>query len=531
MQLEKLAATIRSRPGWEAVDLGFAMVRVWWWPLLRAWFVSAAPAALLLTALLWEHPGWAIFLVIWFKPLWSRVVLLVLSRSLFGTVPTARQVLLSLWELWRSDLWRALTYARLDPTRSYKLPVRQLEGLSGSRATQRTGLLSRRGGGLASALAMVCSLFETALIMAAVVLVLKLSGATLINVFNPIESLDVWSKPWVRRLCLLSYLPVLSLGETLFTAGGFALYLNRRVMLEGWDIELTFRRLSARLLATAALWLTLLLSATVLSTVTPAAHADDTKATNTSDANTSTTSTAATSNAVDAGDDASAGNASRNAMTRSSGNELTPQQTRDAARAILRGPELSRREKIVRYLPARSSQQASDPMDVETGGQFANLIGMLARPVMWGLGLVAVIAIVLSIIRSRSGEAFATIDLSTAPPEILVGLDVRPASLPDDVPAAARALWLQGQRIAALSLLYRASLVSLLHQRGVALAPSYTEGDCLRAAGAVLPSEAQRYLRRLTDAWQHAAYAQRTPSDDVGPPLIDEFSAHFSAAS
>lgn len=488
VQLEKLAATIRSRPGWEAIDLGFAMVRVWWWPLLRAWLVSAAPGVLLLTALLWEHPGWALLIVIWLKPLWSRVVLLVLSRSLFGTVPSARQVLLSLWEVWRFDLPRTLTFGRLDPTRSYKLPVRQLEGLRGMRAVKRTALLARRGAGIAGALALVCSLFETALITAAVVLVLKLAGATIINVFQPTEFFEVWSRPWVGRVCLLSYLPVMSLGETLFAAGGFALYLNRRVTLEGWDIELSFRRLAARLLTVAALWLGLPLTAALIWTNAPAALASESVV-------------------------------------------LTAEDSREAARAILKGPDLMRKEKVVRYLPKRSANKGDEQVRSSNDGWLANFIGMIARPIMWALGLIAIAAIVLAIIRSRSGPAFAIVDLSEVPPDILVGLDVRPESLPDDIPAAARALWQRGERIAALSLLYRASLVSLLHQRGVALAASFTEGDCLRAASAVLSPEAQRYLRQLTSAWQHAAYAQRAPGDDDGALLIDDFATHFSAGS
>src|SRR5690606_28345601 len=36
------------------------------------------------------------------------------------------------------------------------------------------------------------------------------------------------------------------LGEALHAVSGFALYLNRRTLAEGWDVELAFRRLAAR---------------------------------------------------------------------------------------------------------------------------------------------------------------------------------------------------------------------------------------------------------------------------------------------
>jgi hypothetical protein len=38
----------------------------------------------------------------------------------------------------------------------------------------------------------------------------------------------------------------MSLAEPLLVAAGFGIYVNRRVFLEGWDIELAFRRLAAR---------------------------------------------------------------------------------------------------------------------------------------------------------------------------------------------------------------------------------------------------------------------------------------------
>ena len=49
-----------------------------------------------------------------------------------------------------------------------------------------------------------------------------------------------------------------ALVEPFFAAAGFALYLNRRTQLEGWDLERTFRNLAARLrAATMALLLCL----------------------------------------------------------------------------------------------------------------------------------------------------------------------------------------------------------------------------------------------------------------------------------
>jgi hypothetical protein len=45
----------------------------------------------------------------------------------------------------------------------------------------------------------------------------------------------------------LAYVLAESLIEPFFVTAGFALYLSRRVMLEGWDVELGLRRLARRL--------------------------------------------------------------------------------------------------------------------------------------------------------------------------------------------------------------------------------------------------------------------------------------------
>ena len=40
----------------------------------------------------------------------------------------------------------------------------------------------------------------------------------------------------------LSYLAVVLFLEPFYVAAGFAMYLNRRVVLEAWDIDQEFRR-------------------------------------------------------------------------------------------------------------------------------------------------------------------------------------------------------------------------------------------------------------------------------------------------
>ena len=79
-------------------------------------------------------------------------------------------------------------------------------------------------------------------------------------------------------------------------------------------------------------------------------------------------------------------------------------------------------------------------------------------------------------------------------------LDIRPASLPDDIGAAALALCQRGELRAALSLLYRGGLSRLVHQHRAAIGAASTEGECVRIAEALLPVEASGYFRALVAA-------------------------------
>jgi hypothetical protein len=66
---------------------------------------------------------------------------------------------------------------------------------------------------------------------------------------------------WLEHLTNTFYVLVLIVWEPVYVACGFSLYLNRRTVLEAWDIELVFRRLRQRLMSTAV---TLLLAAMML---------------------------------------------------------------------------------------------------------------------------------------------------------------------------------------------------------------------------------------------------------------------------
>ncbi len=91
MRIESTAIALRRREPWEAIDLGFAMLREWWRPVYAAWAVTFVPVAGMVIYALRDEPALAALLLWWLKPVFDRIVLHVLSRAVFGDeVPVKR---------------------------------------------------------------------------------------------------------------------------------------------------------------------------------------------------------------------------------------------------------------------------------------------------------------------------------------------------------------------------------------------------------------------------------------------------------
>ncbi|MEZ5302318.1 MAG: DUF4129 domain-containing protein [Verrucomicrobiales bacterium] len=93
----------------------------------------------------------------------------------------------------------------------------------------------------------------------------------------------------------------------------------------------------------------------------------------------------------------------------------------------------------------------------------------------------------------------------------VMGMDITPESLPQDIAAAARMLWGKGDARGALKLLYRGSIAWMIDAAGVPIEESDTEGDCLRRARRGTDGARAAYFATLTDVWILTAYATREP--------------------
>jgi len=243
MKVDAIRLDLRPRGMLEAADLGVRLVSVH----LRSLWASCAPVyafvLLIAATLLLFGSGWTVLAVIWLKPCLDRSILFVLARAVFGEQTRFADV----WFARRAVLWQglpgALTIRRLSPWRSYVQPVLQLEGQRGKARRERVARIlgAHRGAALA---------MQTA--FAAIESVLLLGLVSLIPWLVPADDQSPWiallfdGGSWLTRAGVACYLLAVAIVEPFFVGAGFAMYLNRRVELEAWDIEQEFRLAFAR---------------------------------------------------------------------------------------------------------------------------------------------------------------------------------------------------------------------------------------------------------------------------------------------
>lgn len=484
MRLEDIAAEIRPRRPAEAMDLGFAMVRTWWKDVYAAWLAVALPAALLAAAAFRRHPLLALLAFWLVKPLLDHAPLFAMGRALFGERTGAGATLRALPAIWRACGLLALTVHRVDPGRAFTLPVTQLERLQGAARRARVRTLSRRGHADTVLLKGFCSCFE-------LVLALGLLAFAVLMLPSPeaeatwIEwAISTWPPPlWLLWALVAADLLAVLLVEPLYVAGGFSLYLARRTQVEAWDVEMGFRRLTRRLeqrrrgpLPAAIVVLALLGPAAL------AAHAAD------------------------------------------------PPQPEVAVKKVLQDPAFSTTRKLTSWTFGQRKEGTPRPRRIPFLADIGHLLGVLLEPLLWGAVLALLGWLLWRAVRLDRARSAAAPRASPSPPTALFGLDLRPDSLPADLPGEARRLLAEGKAAAALSLLYRGALAALV-ARKVPLARSATEGDCLRAARAAIAAEPAAFFAQLTAAWQACAYAQREPPAPVLETLVRDWPTHFGAAA
>ena len=500
MELEKVTAEIRPRTAWEAIDLGISLVRAHALSLLKGWMASAYPFCLVILALSWNSLGWGVFLIWWLKPVFERVALHPLSRSLFGEHPTWRDTMKVLPSELRKNKTLVLMgvvlavigaligmmddrearagmssilgltmiglfFYRSGLSRSLILPVKYLEGLDGARSKSRMQVLSLRSSGSAVSLTFICLLMELGLFASQLWFFYMMlpEGVEMGAVFFTDGWFDIDTEAlpkWLWMMLALFYLNALTIVAWFYTGGGFGLYVNTRTWTEGWDIELKFKGLGQRL--------GLILIALCLIGSAPTLEANG--------------------------------------------------EVNVAAEQVLAGEEFE-----VKTREVFKDQKGEDQDDEQEGdsrssdygiGIFAGIGNML----FWGIMTVLVGGVIWVIIRNLhlfgKGEPRGLHEAAKKV-KTVAGMNVEPENLPPHLLQVARGLWDDGRHQEALGLLYRGAISSLMTHGLVEIEESDTEMDCLQRVLAKGEVANASYFKTLTGAWMSQAYAKRLPDDEV----------------
>ena len=158
-------------------------------------------------------------------------------------------------------------------------------------------------------------------------------------------------------------------------------------------------------------------------------------------------------------------------------------------------------------------------------------LGQSARFLIWGAAIVLIGLLIKYAAGLAKRYAPSVSDAGFVPPTHVHDLDIRPETLPEDIGAAARALWDRGEHRASLALLYRGLLSRLAHVHGVPIRDSSTEGDCLALASSHLPAGRGEYASHLTRIWQRAVYGREEVPSGTVYGLCENFAAMLDRGS
>ena len=503
MNLNNITANIRLRSNWEAIDLGFLMVQHWWKSIYPPLAILTIGIATLLFIALPLDKLWISSLIFWwFKPLYDRLVLHIISNKLFNNEVTTWQALSALPSLiWNTGFFQSMTFRRLSLSRGFNLAIWQLERLRGKERAQRQRDLHLNAHSHAVWLTIAMIHIEMFLVLSLFVLTyLFLPENSQHDFFINLMNNKGHAETWFDILNYIFYVIIVTFLHPYYIAGSFALYINRRTELEAWDIELDFRKLAQRL-KEASKQLFSILATTLFVTMI-----------------------ISSSNTVQADEKAD------NEVEILSANRLPASQSKEIIQQVMKNKNLGERKRVKRWVTIKKDELPTLAGDEGFLKSFSKLFSFLVEFGLWlliGIGILLLFYFRdhwLHLLNIQVGKKKSDYES----PEVMFGMDVRPESLPNDIPGEAQALWQKGQQRESLSLLYRGALVQLINKESVQLQNSFTEGDVLRHAKNKLSDMKQAYLVRLTQQWRLIAYAHRNPSEEDMQILFNGWHSDFA---
>ena len=190
---------------------------------------------------------WVVVIIWWLKPVYDRLILQVLTQHVTNTKSSLKQELKDYIKLLFSiSLAKDLTLRRLSTSRSFLLPVYQLEKNEGKKATERAKVLSQGASSKASNLTFISLLTEYVIAFTVISMLIYLTPEEIrLSLLNSDAFND---QGLIKSMVVLLYVFTICITEPLYVASGFTLYMNKRKRLEAWDIELVFKTFVQRVI-------------------------------------------------------------------------------------------------------------------------------------------------------------------------------------------------------------------------------------------------------------------------------------------
>jgi hypothetical protein len=454
MNLNSIGIEIRNRTNWEAFDLGKPLLMEYKKEVYLPWFTVNFILFALIYSVCYQNPVLALFLMWLLLPLSERIVLFVLSRAVFGEAPTYKETLKQWLPQLKNGIFSYNCAWRFLANRSLFLAIWQLEGLKGSQRRKRLDQIGHKASQTA---------FMEGAIFATIEQLLAFSMVALALFFVP-EGLILWDEifadslsdnmpVWLFWLSSAVYWIVVILIRPIYVAGGFTLYLHRRMVLEGWDIELQFRSLAERLKLKSILVISGMF---FLFSPLPA-------------------------NAEEA--------------------------PRQMIEEIMADEEFETKKEITTRVFKNPGEEKDYDFSFLSGlAGFFKIIFILLIIFLVVWLIYRIISSTKIDFKKEKGSKIPAVKIKE-----LMGLDLSEDSLPTDIHQEVSKLIQAEKYREALSLLYRATLFDFVNNNKVSLKKSYTENDCLDAVRQQVETGHKTYFEKLTIAWINLAYGHTPP--------------------
>ena len=493
MRLDHISARIAPRTPWQAMDMGTHLYRAWWKPLTLAWLSFSMPILLLaLWLTLAGYSGLGALLLWWLKPMLERPLLEYCARTLFNQPVTLRMLWREFHRYALPGLLPWLLWRRIYLTRSFSVPVTQLEHQHGHLYRDRIRVLNMGPPNRASMLT---------LLMAHIEFIISYAFTMLVMMMMPgqyyLSDIDwLLTGTHYAMLGLITWYITLTILQPLYVVSGFALYLNKRTWLEGWDLELGMRQIGQRRrsLTTATLTALCLLPLLALAPVQPA-HA---------------------------------GNPQQDAIEVVAGPDFMPIEVREKWRLRTDNDTM---EALPDDQPPSWLKDFFEWLFDADGTRDYNSLPSLAdilRILLWAV-VIALVLWTLWYYRHWLAALPTGRQSLKKPVTHIAGLDIRQASLPSNLAQGVLAALDRGNAREALSLLYRATLSRLAGKGDIPVLAGATEAEILQRCHEMHEDKAGvAILAALTPLWISTAWAHRPPPAEQIRSLLQQWTSHFS---